>query len=193
MTQASSGVHLLTWMVKERLDSTGGRPGRYEAVTFSYVIVPEAGQPAGAAPPPCFTVGGSCNQLSQSDTECTHDRRGTPAHKQTILSHHQGAIVTPAAFSRKIPREYETAFQQQPACSNQADDDLVQINASLATTEWMHLSGEMAGRYLRQFGVLQHALYRRHVILCFCSLPDGPLHHATHVQHMGQGQTHQPG
>ncbi len=46
--------------------------------------------------------------------------------------------------------------------------------------------------YLRQFGVLQHALYRGHVILSFCSLSDCPLHHATHVEHMGQGQTHQP-
>ncbi len=67
MTQADLKVGWLTWMVKERLDNTGGRPGRYEAVTFSYVTVPEAGQPAGAAPPPCFTVGGSCNQLSQSE------------------------------------------------------------------------------------------------------------------------------
>ncbi len=72
MTVAESGNCWLTWMVKERLDSTGGRPGRYEAVTFSYVMVPEAGQPAGAAPPPCFTVGGSCNQLSQSETKRTH-------------------------------------------------------------------------------------------------------------------------
>lgn len=83
MTVAESGNCWLTWMVKERLDSTGGRPGRYEAVTFSYVMVPEAGQPAGAAPPPCFTVGGSCNQLSQSETKRTHDYGATSAHTHT--------------------------------------------------------------------------------------------------------------
>mmetsp|Transcript_26147 Transcript_26147/g.77575 ORF Transcript_26147/g.77575 Transcript_26147/m.77575 type:complete len:233 (+) Transcript_26147:331-1029(+) len=49
-------------------DSTGGRPGRYTAVTSAYSSAPERGQPPGGAPPPSASSGGSCGRRVYSSS-----------------------------------------------------------------------------------------------------------------------------
>ena len=79
------------------------------------------------------------------------------------------------------------------ACRQMADAPLPHPKAG-QTLQQLHavfpMHANEADKHLRKFGVFQHALNRSHVILSFCSLPDGPLHHPTHVQDMSQCQPH---
>lgn len=152
--------------------STGGRPGRYTAVTLSYLRAPVRGQPSGGATPPAVA------RLAQRQAELKQQLHQVKWYVLGCYTAWQHCSCEVRTYNRcqhsTVQQITRTASYKTVLTTDKAAHSIAHTPTPTPPPQLTRLAHTW--RLRGQARVVQHALHARHVVLHLGCLRDQSVH-----------------